>query len=212
MGAYAPAPWLRQDEIETLARMSLQPVVEGMRRDGTPYAGILYAGLMLTRDGPRVLEYNCRFGDPETQVILPLLESDLTEVLEACVTGRLREVQVRWRDTVAATVVAAAPGYPGDYPKGLPIAGVAEANALDRVAVFHSGTRRTDDGAFVTSGGRVLSVTGVGADLPEALINAYRGLHMIRFEGMHYRRDIGHGNHRRDTEGAEDGSAVQVVR
>jgi len=153
--------------------------------------GVLYAGLMLTPAGPRVLEFNCRFGDPETQAILPLLESDLLDVLEACVEGALDRVTVRWRDAAAATVVAASEGYPGPYPKGREIAGIADAAALPGVIVFHAGTRRTADGRLVTDGGRVLAVTGVGADLRQALDRAYAGIRRIHFEGMHYRRDIG---------------------
>lgn len=191
MGAYAPAPIAPPALVEDLVATVLRPAVDGMAAEGTPYVGVLYAGLMLTAAGPRVLEFNCRFGDPETQAILPLLESDLLEVLEACVAGALDRVDVRWRDAAAATVVAASEGYPGPYPKGRPITGVEEAAARPGVVVFHAGTRRTDDGRLVTDGGRVLAVTGVGADLRQALDRAYAGIRCIHFEGMHYRRDIG---------------------
>jgi len=191
MGAYAPAPIAPPSLVEELVAAVLRPAVAGMAAEGTPYVGVLYAGLMLTPAGPRVLEFNCRFGDPETQAILPLLESDLLDVLEACVEGALDRVTVRWRDAAAATVVAASEGYPGPYPKGREIAGIADAAALPGVIVFHAGTRRTADGRLVTDGGRVLAVTGVGADLRQALDRAYAGIRRIHFEGMHYRRDIG---------------------
>ncbi len=191
MGAYAPVPWLAPDAVAELTQVALQRAVEGMASEGTPYVGVLYAGLMLTPDGPRVLEYNCRFGDPETQVILPLLASDLLDVLEACVDGRLAARDVCWRPGAAATVVAASAGYPGSYPKGRAITGADAAAALPGVTVFHAGTRWTDDDVLVTSGGRVLAVTGAGADLRAALDQAYAGIAQIHFAGMHHRRDIG---------------------
>ncbi len=191
MGAFAPVPWLPFEAVDGLAEITLQRAVDGMAAEGTPYVGVLYAGLMLTLEGPRVLEYNCRFGDPETQVLLPLLASDSLDVLEACVEGRLSPCGVRWHDGAAATVVAASEGYPGSYSKGRAITGDTEAGNLPGVTVFHAGTRRADDGQLVTSGGRVLSVTGVGADLRAALGRAYAGIEQIRFAGMHYRRDIG---------------------
>ncbi len=193
MGAYAPAPWVTERDLAAWTRTILQPTVDGMRREGIPYKGILYAGLMLTPDGSKVLEFNCRFGDPETQVILPLLESDLLDILTACTEERLAETEVRWRDGAAATVVAASGGYPGSYARGLPITGMEDAGAIPGAAVFHAGTRRDDDGTLLTNGGRVLAVTGIGPTLDEALITAYRGIHAIRFDGMHYRRDIGKG-------------------
>ena len=191
MGAFAPVPWLPFEAIVGLAEIALQRAVQGMAAEGTPYVGVLYAGLMLTAQGPRVLEYNCRFGDPETQVLLPLLASDLLDVLEACVAGELSPCRVRWREGAAATVVAASEGYPGSYPKGRPIAAADAAGALPGVTLFHAGTRRADDGQLVTAGGRVLAVTGVGADLRAALARAYAGIEQIHFAGIHYRRDIG---------------------
>ena len=191
MGAYAPAPIvteaLQQEVVDTV----LLPTIDGMREEGTPYVGLLYAGIMITADGPRVLEFNCRFGDPETQVVLPLLDGDLFEIMVACAEGRLTEDAVRWHAGSAATVVAASAGYPGKYPKGLAIHGAGEADARDGVHVFHAGTRRDDDGGLVTSGGRVLAVTGLGADLPQALERAYGAIQDIHFEGRHFRRDIG---------------------
>jgi len=190
MGAYAPVRFFTPERVEEAVRTVLQPAVLGLAAQGTPYVGVLYAGLMLTSDGLRVLEFNCRFGDPETQVILPLMETDLVEVIEACLDGRLSQCEVRWKAGAAATIVAAAPGYPGAYPKGAPIRGVDQANALSGVQVFHAGTKRRGQ-ELVTDGGRVLAVTGIGADLPQALQRAYQGIAQIQFEGMHYRKDIG---------------------
>ena len=190
MGAYAPAPVIA-DRVAEMAEIALWPIVRGMAAEGTPFSGILYAGLMITADGPRVLEYNCRFGDPETQVILPLLESDLYGIFAACADGALDPASVAWRTGCAATVVAASQGYPGSYPKGRAITGVPAADALDDVTVFHAGTRHTAEG-LVTSGGRVLAVTGVGSDLRTALDRAYSGIDRIHFDGQQARRDIGH--------------------
>lgn len=191
MGCYAPAPLVTPELMDEVVRAILQPAVDGMRAEGTPYVGVLYAGLMITDDGPKVLEFNCRFGDPETQVILPLLESDLVDILEACLDGTLDQADVRWRPGAATTVVAASEGYPGPYPKGREITGVEEAESLPGVVVFHAGTKRLEDGRLVTNGGRVLNVTGIGATLRESIDRAYEAIRRIHFEGMHYRRDIG---------------------
>ncbi len=191
MGAYAPAPVLDAETTWWCVEHVLQATVDGMRREGTLYQGVLYAGLMLTDHGPQVLEFNARFGDPETQVILPLLETDLLDVLEACVAGRLARQEVRWwAGKTAACVVAASGGYPGAYQRGLPITGLAEATAVAGASVFHAGTRRDGD-QVVTNGGRVLAVTGVDSNLPAALRTAYAGMAHIQFAGMHYRKDIG---------------------
>jgi phosphoribosylamine--glycine ligase/phosphoribosylaminoimidazole synthetase len=191
MGAYAPAPLITPALMDKIVRTILQPTVDGLRAEGIPYVGVLYAGLMITDVGPEVLEFNCRFGDPEAQVILPLLETDLVDVVEACLDGALDRVTICWRPGAAATVVAASEGYPGSYPKGREITGVEEAAALPGVIVFHAGTRRTDDGRLLTDGGRVLNVTGLGDNLAQAIAHAYEGIRRIRFQGMHYRRDIG---------------------
>ena len=191
MGAYAPAPVITAELLDEVRQTVMQPTLDGMRAEGTPYIGILYAGLMLTADGIKVLEFNCRFGDPETQVILPLLASDLLQVFDACLDGTLDQVDVRWHDGAAATVVAASEGYPGSYPKNREITGLADAEALRDVAVFHAGTKLADDGRVLTNGGRVLAVTATGDDLAGALAQAYNGVEQIRFQGMHYRRDIG---------------------
>ncbi len=190
MGAYAPAPGVSPELLDEALRTVLQPAVDGLAAQGTPYVGVLYAGLMLTASGLRVLEFNARFGDPETQVILPLLATDLLEIIEACIDGRLADVPVQWTTGAAATVVAASFGYPGDYPKGLPVAGLDAAGQVPGVTVFHAGTRRHNNDVL-TDGGRVLAVTGTGADLPTALARAYEGIQHIHFAGMHYRHDIG---------------------
>jgi len=188
MGAYAPAPDISPELMETVRREVIQPVVDGMATRGTPYVGVLYAGLMLTSDGLRVLEFNCRFGDPETQVLMPLLASDLAEVMLACVEGRLDPDAVMWHDGACATVVLASPGYPGAYPKGLPITGLTDLPAESMV--FHAGTAQ-HGGEIVTSGGRVLAVSGLGADVAEAVVEAYEHAGHIHFEGMYMRTDIG---------------------
>jgi len=190
MGCYAPAllmpPTLVQEVVDTI----VQPAVEGMRQRGSPYVGILYAGLMLTPAGPRLLEFNCRFGDPEAQVILPLLETDLLDVLEACLEGRLEAMEIRWRDAFAACVVLASGGYPDKYEKGKPISGLETAAAHPDVMIFHAGTRR-DGNRLLTDGGRVLGVTATADTLPGALHKAYQAIEQIAFDGCHYRRDIG---------------------
>ncbi len=195
MGACAPVPSVGIDLVEKIRSEVLQPAVDGMAELGTPYKGVLYAGIMLTTEGPRTLEFNCRFGDPETEVILPLLKSDLFDILMACTEGRLAEVapHVAWHTGACATVVLASPGYPGNYPKGLAIAGIESANAMQDVTVFHAGTASAD-GQVVTAGGRVLAVSARGDDLSAAISRAYWGVSRIAFPGMHYRRDIGHSH------------------
>ena len=189
MGAFAPAPLATPTLLDTALHDVLLPAVQGLAAEGTPYVGVLYAGLMLTDDGLKVLEFNCRFGDPETQVILPLLESDLLDVLLACVEGRLGDTPVRWRSGAAATVVAASAGYPDAYVTGVPIAGTDRAGEEGR-HVFHAGTALADS-VLKTNGGRVLAVTGLGDDLPAAIEQAYAGVREISFDGMQYRTDIG---------------------
>jgi phosphoribosylamine--glycine ligase len=192
MGAYAPVPGISTELLDTIRRSVIQPAVDGMALRGTPYVGVLYAGLMLTADGPKTLEFNCRFGDPETQVILPLLQSDLVEIMLACIAGKLAEMapKVRWHAGACATVVLASGGYPGHYPKGLPITGLAQADQRQDVKVFHAGTSLKGD-QIVTAGGRVLAVSALDADLPAALQRAYAAIQDIHFDQMHYRTDIG---------------------
>ena len=167
----------------------LVPAVDGLLRDGIEYRGVLYAGLMLTTNGPKVLEFNCRFGDPETQPLMMRLQSDLLDVMLAVADGKLDEIELKWDPRPAICVVATSKGYPGNYPKGLPITGIAKADAMPDVKVFHSGTR-ADGNKILTDGGRVLGVTAIADTVAEAQIKAYAAMELIKFEGMHYRRDI----------------------
>ena len=191
MGAYAPAP-LPDGLIDDVIERFLRPTLAGLVAEGTPYTGVLYAGLMLTADGPRLLEYNCRLGDPESQVVLPLLETDLVDVIDAALDGGLANLKLSWRDGAAATVVLASPGYPETSTSGLVISGLAAAEA-EGCLVLHAGTAigpGPADGP-VTAGGRVLAVTGFGPTVADAADAAYRGVAHIAFEGMQYRKDIG---------------------
>ena len=190
MGCYAPAQLMTPELIAQVTREVLQPTIDGMAALGTPYVGVLYAGLMITAQGPRVLEFNCRFGDPEAQVILPLLQTDLLDVIEACVEGRLAQVDVRWHDAYAACVVLASGGYPERYEKGKAIMGLEDAAGLDNVLIFHAGTRREGE-RVTTNGGRAVGVTATGPTLASALKRAYAGVERVQFDGMQYRRDIG---------------------
>jgi phosphoribosylamine---glycine ligase len=188
MGAYAPPPDVDQPLIDQIMHTIVQPTVDGMAAQGTPYVGVLYAGLMLTSVGPKVIEFNCRFGDPETQVVLPMLKGDLAEIMLACIEGRLHPGMVQQHNGACATIVMASPGYPGSYSKGLPITGL---DSVPKTAVvFHAGTKMAN-GTIVTNGGRVLAVSATGADLETAVNNAYAGVVQIRFNGVHFRTDIG---------------------
>ncbi|RME41354.1 MAG: phosphoribosylamine--glycine ligase [Planctomycetota bacterium] len=189
MGAYSPPPIATPEVLRTVERNILVPIVDALRRDDAPYGGLLYVGLMLTPGGPKVLEFNCRFGDPETQPLLMRLESDLFELLDAAVEDRLDAVEVRWSSRSAVCVVMASEGYPGSYEKGKRIEGLQELARLPDVQVFHAGTRRVGDAVF-TSGGRVLGVTALGGDLEEARRRAYEAVDAIHFEGAFVRRDI----------------------
>ncbi len=191
MGAYAPAPICPPELLAEINETVILPTLAGMQTKGSPYVGILYAGMMLTPAGPKVLEFNCRFGDPETQVLLPLLKSDLLEIVEHSLNGTLSKAKVEWRSGSAATVVLASGGYPGSYEKGKVIAGLEEAARLDGVTIFHAGTALAEDGQVTTSGGRVLNITGTADTLRDALDRAYTGIKAIQFDDMHYRTDIG---------------------
>lgn len=191
MGAFAPAPCVTP-AIKRQLDGIMQSTVEAMAKEGAPFKGCLFAGFMLTEQGPMLLEYNCRFGDPEAQVLMPLLDGDLFEIMQACAKGRLRRSQVSWVSKAACTVVCAAPGYPGPYPKGIPLAGLDQAQQLEGVTVHHAGTSADPaTGALVTSGGRVVAVTGVGASVRQALSKAYSGVAVVAFEGKRYRSDVG---------------------
>jgi phosphoribosylamine--glycine ligase len=190
MGAYSPAPVLTPELNRQVLEKILKPTLAGLKKRGIVYKGVFYAGLMITKDGPQVIEYNCRFGDPETQVILPRLKSDFLDICLAVAQGRLSGVPVEWDERCSAGVVLAAPGYPGHYTKGAVITGLEDAATLPGVFVYHAGTVSKGN-ATVTSGGRVLCVTGLGVDIRKAIERAYQAVEKIHFEGVHYRKDIG---------------------
>ena len=191
MGVYSTDALLDQNMTDWIMRHIAEPTVRGMAEEDTPFVGVLYCGLMMTPRGPEVLEFNARFGDPETQALLVRLESDLVDVLEACVYGRLAETPMRWAQGASACVVASSAGYPGSYETGKPISGLGAAAQIPGVEVFHSGTALVG-GQIVTAGGRVLGVTAAADSLQEALQRAYQAMVEIQFEGIYYRRDIGH--------------------
>ena len=190
MGAYAPTPLIAPDRLDEITRTILRPCIEGMAREGCPYTGVLYAGLMITDAGPKVIEFNCRFGDPETQVVLPLLESDLVPILLACCDGTLDATPAMWSEGACVTVVMASGGYPKHYAKGKTITGIGQAGQENGVVVFHAGTKLEGE-RLVTNGGRVLNVTAQGPDIAATIQQAYQGVRHIAFEGVHYRNDIG---------------------
>ncbi len=189
MGAYSPAPFLTETELAETERKILGPWLKGCQAEGIDFCGILYPGVMLTKEGPKVLEFNARFGDPETQAYLMRLENDLTDLFEACVERRLDKMALRWRPEAAVCVVMASAGYPGSYAKGKPIRGLAEAGRLLDTKVFHAGTARANN-QTVTNGGRVLGVTALGGGLAEARDRAYAAVEKIQFDGAQFRRDI----------------------
>jgi phosphoribosylamine--glycine ligase len=190
MGCYSPSVYLDAEMRKQIVESGVRPTIDGMAAEGAPYHGVLYVGLMLTDDGPKVLEYNARFGDPETQVLMPRLDGDWVELLAACAAGRLGELTVSWRDEVAVCVVMAAEGYPGSYPKGRVISGIDESDSRNDAVVFHAGTSLDEEGRFTTSGGRVLGVTGIGGDLESAKNSAYQAVAGIGWDGEHHRTDI----------------------
>ncbi|MBI3333610.1 MAG: phosphoribosylamine--glycine ligase [Candidatus Omnitrophica bacterium] len=190
MGAYSPVPMVDASTIAEIRRKIFEPVVRGMQQEGCPFQGILYAGLMLTPQGPKVLEFNVRLGDPEAQAILPRLKSDLVELILAAMDGRLDQASAEWDSRSCACVVLASAGYPGKYDVGRVITGLNQVSDLEDAWVFHAATRR-EGNRWVTSGGRILNVVGVGAGLEAALGKAYQAADLVRFEGKHFRRDIG---------------------
>ncbi|MBE0544835.1 MAG: phosphoribosylamine--glycine ligase [Verrucomicrobia bacterium] len=189
MGTYSPTPFLTDEQLADAARRILDPFIRGCAAEGIDYRGILYPGIMLTKEGPKVLEFNARFGDPETQVYLTRLQNDLVELLDASVSGTLAKHELRWSQFASVCVVMASSGYPGSYPKGKIITGLDEANALPDTKVFHAGTARAGE-QIVTNGGRVLGVTALGWDLKSAQSAAYAAVERIHFDGAHFRRDI----------------------
>jgi phosphoribosylamine---glycine ligase len=191
MGVYSTDAMLSPELRNWIMHHIVQPTLDGMRAEDAPFVGVLYCGLMMTARGPMVLEFNARFGDPETQAILMRLESDLMEAMEAAVEGRLAETELRWKPGASACVIASSAGYPGHYQKGLPITGLERAALIHDVEVFHSGTAEKN-GQMVTAGGRVLGATAIAPDLEWALAKAYEALGMIHFDGIYYRHDIGY--------------------
>ena len=191
MGAYTADELLAPAMSEWIVRHIAEPTVRGMAEEDMPFVGVLYCGLMMTARGPQVLEFNVRFGDPETQAILPRLDSDLVETLEACIDGRLRETELRWTPGASVCVVASSAGYPGAYNSGIAMRGLGAAGQVPGVQVFHAGSAQVGP-QLLTAGGRVLGVTAAAGSLEEALARAYQALAEIEFEGMYYRRDIGH--------------------
>ena len=190
MGTYAPAPVMTPAMTERAVEEILKPTIAAMAKEGRPYTGCLYLGLMITSEGPKVVEFNARFGDPETQVVLPLLDGDLVEIMCACADGTLADVPIHWKDGAAVCVVLAAGGYPASYEKGHEITGIADAEAMGAL-VFHAGTAKKDD-ALVTNGGRVLGVVGMGADIASAVKAAYNAVDRISFQDAYHRKDIAH--------------------
>jgi phosphoribosylamine--glycine ligase len=190
MGTYSPTPFLSETELKKVGDAILNPWLRGCAEEKIDFHGILYPGIMLTKSGPKVLEFNARFGDPETQVYLTRLENDLVELLDASVSGTLGKTELKWSPQAAVCVVMASGGYPGNYPKGKPILGLADATKIPDTKVFHAGTA-LKDGQIVTNGGRVLGVTALGKDLKAAQSAAYAAVEKIHFDGAHFRRDIG---------------------
>ena len=190
MGACSPAPVFTPELKQQVIDRVMLPAVNGMRAEGIPYQGVLYAGLMITADGPKVLEFNARFGDPETQPIMMRMDSDIVPILEACANGTLDACSLEWKPGAAVCVVMASEGYPGSYDKGRPISGLDQANSLPGVSVFHAGTKQDGD-IIVTNGGRVLGVTALGGNVQMAIVKAYQAVGKIKWPGVHYRTDIG---------------------
>ena len=193
MGTISPNPAYTKEAAQRCMEEIFLPTMQAMNAEGRKFKGCLYFGLMLTPDGPKVIEYNSRFGDPEAQVVLPRLETDLAEIITAVAQERLGELEIKWSEKASACVILASGGYPGSYPKGLEIAGLDERGqiaAMPEVTVYHAGTKR-ENGKFYTNGGRVLGLTALGDTLEEALETAYRAVDMVNFEGAMYRRDIG---------------------
>jgi phosphoribosylamine--glycine ligase len=190
MGSFSTPGLIDDSMLARITREIVEPTLAGMASEGSPFSGVLYTGLMFTEDGPKVIEYNARLGDPETQAVMMRLDSDLVEVFDAIVDARVGSTSISWSNDSSVCVVAASGGYPGEFEKGKDIDGLDQAKSIDGVVVFHAGTALDDRGGFVTSGGRVLGVTARGATLEEARTRAYQAIGQIGFEGVHYRTDI----------------------
>lgn len=191
MGTFSPSPFYTAEVDAFCQKYIYQPTMDAMKAEGRDFVGVLFCGLMLTADGPKVLEYNARFGDPETQVVLPRMKNDIIDVMEACIDGRLSEISLEFEDNAAVCVVLASEGYPEHYEKGLPITGLEAFAEKDGYFVFHAGTKKDADGRIVTNGGRVLGVTALGADLKQARANAYAATEWVQFANKYKRNDIG---------------------
>jgi phosphoribosylamine--glycine ligase len=190
MGAYSPAPLVTPGMIEQIMQKIMLPTIRGLAEEGCPYKGVLYAGLMIVNGEPYVLEFNARFGDPETQAILPLMSSDMVPVMQAVIENKLDQVKLEWKPGAAVCVTLASGGYPGDYQKGRIISGLEKLRNMEDILLFHAGTDH-QDGLWLTNGGRVLGVVGYGSSIPAAIKRAYEGVRNIEFEQMHFRKDIG---------------------
>lgn len=190
MGAYSPVPIVDKGIIDAVNIKILFPLIKGLKNEGVEYRGIIYAGLMITSEGPKVLEFNVRFGDPETQVVLPRMKTDLVEIILASINGTVGELTLEWSSNAYTCVVLASGGYPGSYKKGYPISGLEKVTQMEDVLVFHAGTK-VSNGQFITDGGRVLGIVAGGKDLPSSIGRCYEAVSKIYFENMHYRKDIG---------------------
>lgn len=190
MGTFSPSRLYTKEIHDECMKNIFMPTMDAMNKEGRTFCGVLYFGLIMTANGVKVIEYNARFGDPETQVVLPRLKTDLLTIFNAIIDGKLSEIDVQWADNAAVCVVLASGGYPKSYQKGYEISGIDDAEALGDITVFHAGTT-VKDGAFITNGGRVLGVTAVGDNLDAAISHAYEGVSKISFKDMHYRKDIG---------------------
>ena len=191
MGTVSPNPCYTPEVAKECMDKIFIPTMNAMNAEGRKFEGCLYFGLMVTPKGPKVIEYNCRFGDPETQVVLPMLDGDLYEIFDAIIDNRLKDVDIKWHDGACACVIAASGGYPENYKKGIPMAGFDEKGQVEGCFVYHAGTKLDENGTFLTNGGRVIGVTARADDLQSALDKAYKGVAKISFDGMHYRKDIG---------------------
>ncbi len=190
IGTITPVPFIDEKLLKIIEDTIVAPTIKGLADDGIPFVGILYPGLMLTKDGPKLLEYNARFGDPEAQIYMRILDTDILDIIDAMIDGNLNEIDIKWKNLAACNIVLCSAGYPGKYEKGYSISGIKEAEKNPNIIVFHAGTTMKD-GVLVTNGGRVLGVSATGINLKEALATAYDAVSKISFEGMQYRRDIG---------------------
>src|SRR3989344_4902817 len=190
MGVIGPLPFINQEMLERIEKEIIAPTLKAMSDDGIPFEGILYPSLMLTKDGPKIIEFNARFGDPEAQVYMRLLDTDILDIFDACIDGTLENLKIKWKNNFACNIALVSGGYPGNYERGKIISGIIEAEMQSDIVVFHAGTKQ-EDGKIITNGGRVLGVSAVGKTLEETLNKAYKAIQKISFEGMQYRKDIG---------------------